>query len=132
MKQSALKRRAPLARGTSTLSRSTPLRSDPARRKRRQSISAKVRRDVYARSNRKCIVCRKRRPLTIHHVLPVREWPALELDARNMVGVCAGCHDEHERAHRRIRWSELPECAITLAYATSGAAAVYLERTYTR
>jgi hypothetical protein len=29
-------------------------------------------------------------------------------------------------------WNELPACAVTLAYATSGAAAVFLERTYPR
>jgi hypothetical protein len=64
--------------------------------------------------------------------MPVSRWPELTAIAENIVGVCEPCHARHENAHRRIRWDELPQCTITLAQTTSGAAAVYLERTYAR
>jgi 5-methylcytosine-specific restriction endonuclease McrA len=129
LKQSALKPNPEKVREWQRRSRA-PLKQTP--RKRRETLSAKVRRDVYARSNRKCVVCKRRRALTIHHVLPVQAFPHLELEPRNMVGACFDCHMNHEAASRRIRWDELPECAVTLAYATSGAAAIFLERTYPR
>lgn len=137
MKRSALKRKTPLARGEATLRRATPLTTTtalaPGERKRRPKVPDSARMEAFKRSRSRCVVCGQRVVrLQAHHVLPVREWPALAAHADNMVGVCPGCHDAHERAARRIRWAELPECAITLAYATSGAAAVYLERTYPR
>lgn len=130
MKRTALTRKTPLARGSTTLARTKPLA--PGKRKTRQRIPPNARQRVFTRSKRKCIVCHRRVRLSIHHVLPVRLFPDLQLDPANMTGVCEGCHDNHERAHRRIRWAELPECAITLAHATSGAAVVFLERTYPR
>jgi 5-methylcytosine-specific restriction endonuclease McrA len=129
MKRTPLTRKTPMARGTATLARA-PLA--PGKRKVRLRVQPNVRKAVFARSKRKCIVCHRRVRLTIHHVLPVRMFGALELDPANMIGVCEGCHDAHERAARRIRQGELPTCAITLAYATSGEAAMFLERTYPR
>jgi 5-methylcytosine-specific restriction endonuclease McrA len=132
MKRTALKRKTPMARGTASLTRSTPLTAGTA--KKRRKISEATRREVAKRSGGRCVVCgRKDRRLTRHHVLPVQAFPELETVAANMVLVCWDpCHAAHENASRRIRWSELPSCAITLAYATSGAAAVFLERTYPR
>lgn len=116
MKRSTLKRR------TSPLKR--------AARKARVSHTG-ARREALRRSRGRCIVCGARAAQG-HHVLPVQRFPELTACAANIVGVCEGCHARHESAHRRIRWNELPACAVTLAYATSGAAAVYLERTYPR
>jgi 5-methylcytosine-specific restriction endonuclease McrA len=129
VKRSPLARKTPLARGTATLTRTALAPSKP---KRRERVPPNVRKRVFARSKRKCIVCSRRVRLQIHHVLPVREWPALVADDANLVGICEPCHQRHESAHRRIRWEELPPCAVTLAYATSGAAAVFMERTYPR
>jgi 5-methylcytosine-specific restriction endonuclease McrA len=128
--------------------RTTPLRADPEKvrefmrrnrrplnrgtQKRRATIPPDTRRRVYARSRRRCIACGKPGRLTIHHVLAVERWPALELVEANMVGVHWPCHAAHEAASRRIRWGELPECAVTLAHATSGAAVLELERRYPR
>lgn len=124
-----LRRKTPLKATANTLRR-TPLKTSA--RKRRPKVSDEHRLTAFKRSRGKCIVCSARVKLQAHHVLPVRDWPMLANMAENMVGVCPGCHDNHERAHRRIRWDELPQCAITLAYSTSGAAAVYVERTYPR
>jgi len=138
LKRSDLKRKTPLARGEATLRRTTPLKAtatlEAKPRKVRAKVPGVVAREVAKRSAGRCVVCgRKSRRMTRHHVLPVQSWPALELVAANMVLVCwEPCHVNHEAAHRRIRWAELPECAITLAYSMSGAAAVYLERTYPR
>jgi AhpD family alkylhydroperoxidase len=129
MKRSPLARKTPLARGTATLTRTA---IKPGKGKARPKVPDGARREAFRRSGRQCIVCRRRGQLQAHHVLPVREWPELAALAANMVGVCAGCHDAHERAARRIRWEELPACAVTLAQATSGAAAVFLEHTYPR
>jgi 5-methylcytosine-specific restriction endonuclease McrA len=119
MKRTALKRKTPMARGTASLTRSTPLTAGTA--KKRRKISEATRREVAKRSGGRCVVCgRKDRRLTRHHVLPVQTFPELETVAANMVLVCWDpCHAAHENASRRIRWSELPSCAITLAYATS-------------
>jgi 5-methylcytosine-specific restriction endonuclease McrA len=132
-----MNRRTPLRRSTALrqgqpLTRTGPLA--PGRRKTRRKVSAAVRMEVAKRSGGRCVVCgRKDRRLTRHHVLPVQTFPELETVAANMVLVCWDpCHSAHENASRRIRWAELPQCAITLAYATSGAAAVFLERTYPR
>jgi hypothetical protein len=127
LRRSALKSGVPEAQ----LQRGAGLARSP--RKTRRKISEATRREVAERSRGRCIVCGgKRGRMTRHHVLPVQRWPELELVAANMVLACFDCHMAHEGASRRIRWSELPECAITLAYATSGAAAIYLERMYPR
>jgi hypothetical protein len=90
--------------------------------------------EVARRSKGRCIVCgRKPRRKTRHHVLPVSRWPELETVAANMVLICwEPCHVNHEAAHRRIRWSELPACAITLAQTLGGRAVMELERNYPR
>lgn len=133
--------------------RAAPLR--PGQRKRRARVPAKMRARVYQRSGGVCVACaalrgleasalpsaRARRLLRqglaracahIHHVLPVQTWPDLELVEDNMVGVCVECHDEHERAHRRIPRGALPRRAVMLAAAVGPAAADYVERTYAR
>jgi hypothetical protein len=123
-----LRRLTPL-RGTSTLKR-TPLKAGKPKQRRAQS--ADVLALIAKRSHGRCIVCRAkcdpRRDR--HHVLPVQSWPDLEFVADNQVLICLPDHMAHEGASRRIRMAELPECAITLAHATSGAAVVFLERTY--
>jgi hypothetical protein len=128
LRRAALKSGVPEAQ----LKRGAGLARSP--RKTRRKISEATRREVAKRSGGRCVVCgRKDRRLTRHHVLPVQTFPELETVAANMVLVCWDpCHSAHENASRRIRWAELPACAITLAYATSGAAAVFLERTYPR
>jgi 5-methylcytosine-specific restriction endonuclease McrA len=114
-RRAALERRAPLA---------------PGRPKRREKVSDAARRKVYARSQRKCVACRRRRRLTVHHVLPVQRWPGHELDDRNMVGACADCHANHEAAARRIRWGELPEAVRRFVLDGGGDARAYAARTY--
>jgi 5-methylcytosine-specific restriction endonuclease McrA len=105
-----------------------PLRRTP--RKARVSHT-EARRTALQRSRGRCIVCGSR-AVHGHHVLPVSRWPELTAVAANIVACCEACHARHENAHRRIRWEELPECAILLAQTTSGAAAVYLDKIYPR
>lgn len=97
-------------------------------RKARVSHTA-ARSEALRRSGGRCIVCGER-AVHGHHVLPVEKWPELAACAANIVGVCEVHHVLHHAAHRRIRFEELPVCAVTLAQSTSGAAALYLERTY--
>ena len=52
------------------------------------------------------------------------------LESRNLVALCAGCHDNHERAHRRIRYDELPDETRTWISTLGGQETSYLERTY--
>lgn len=73
------------------------------------------------------------RAVQLHHLLPVRYWPELEREPRNLVALCAGCHDDHERAHVRLRWEWLPqECRVWLLEQArrDGGVAAYLDRTY--
>lgn len=131
MRRSALKPNPEKVREWQARSRK-PLRQTPRKRRERQPRA--VLSEIHKRSRGRCIVCGK--PCDVrrdrHHVLAVQRWPELELVAANQVLACESCHMNHEAASRRIRWAELPECAVTLAYATSGTAAVYLERTYPR
>lgn len=131
LKRTPLARKTPLARGDTALRR-TPLA--PGKPKRRAKMPAAIAKEVHKRSGGRCIVCgRKPKRPTRHHFLPVRSWPELELVADNMAILCwEPCHQNHEAAHRRIRWDELPECAIRLAHMTSGAAVMFLERHHPR
>lgn len=128
MKRSALKRKTPMARGTTTLRRTTPLA--PSKPKRRAKISTEVAGQVARLSNKRCVRCGTRRALQRHHVLPVRLWPEYETVAFCMVLVCAGCHDEHERAHRRLRLGELPDVVVAWARSRGGREAAYMDATY--
>lgn len=130
MKRTPLARGTPLSRGDATLRRTVALA--PGKPKRRARIPPHVRKRALARNRNRCIVCQRRVRLQLHHFLPVRTWPELTTVEANLGGICQRCHEAHECAHRRIPWTALPECAITLAYSTSGAAAVYFERTYPR
>lgn len=123
-RHSRLVRKTPLeAKGnlerTSRLKRTRLNRGSKVRR--RASIPPEIRGAVYERSDGRCIItgCRKR-PVHLHHVLPVDEWPAFELEPDNMVGMCVDCHMSHEFGgvnRRAIYVEELPPCAILFAAA---------------
>ncbi|MCA1571682.1 MAG: hypothetical protein LC798_15490 [Chloroflexi bacterium] len=70
-----------------------------------------------------------RRATQVHHVFPRQRWPELARELANLVGVCGGCHDEHERARRRLPRDVLPPETIALA-GDDGRMLAYLERTY--
>jgi 5-methylcytosine-specific restriction endonuclease McrA len=139
----ALGRSEGIGRGNGHLARSNPqtgrkaraaLKRGPAKVK--ASIPKAVREHVYARDEGRCVRCRRvvGRGLferALHHVLPEREWPAFVKVAANVVLVCAGCHDEHERAHRRLALEQLPAETFTwLRSLPDGPIGVYIERTY--
>jgi 5-methylcytosine-specific restriction endonuclease McrA len=120
MRRSELKR-------TKGLKRSAP--------KPKARIPHNVRRAVYRRQEWRCLVCDGRDVLTLpylqmHHVLPQQTWPEHDENPFNLVAICAGCHDNHERAHRRIRYDELPEQVRTWIRTLGGRETLYVERTY--
>lgn len=95
------------------LKRSEPLkRSGKGKHYPRTSQAGRA--AVRARSGGMCIMCLWRgghanRIVHLHHLLEKRNWPQYaQLPLENQVGVCEGCHDEHERAHVRIPWLALP------------------------
>lgn len=101
-------------------------------RKTRAKLSPAKIREVNQRSRGRCIVCGSKRMLQRHHVLPVQRWPQYETQGLNLVLVCAGCHDEHERAHRRIPYGSLPKSVRTWIRTLGGRETLYMERTYPR
>lgn len=131
---------------------------NPGVRKRRATINAEERATVMKRSSGWCIVClwrvgysrghvpaahrsvmramgrngRVRKAVHLHHVLPVQMFVRWELSLDNQVGICAECHDEHERAHRRIPFAALPEVVRTFARCAGSQESLYFERTYPR
>ncbi len=109
-----------------------PLKRSPPKRREKQPDA--VLREIEKRSRGRCIVCGARCDVRRdrHHVLPVSRYPKLECVADNQVLACVQCHMSHEAASRRIRYDELPECAIRLAHMTSGAAVLELDRHYPR
>lgn len=108
--------------------------------RRPPKIPTGVRNAALARSEGLCVVCvhdmRRRgqllagacRATQLHHVFPKAKWPDLAKLVENLIGVCPGCHADHENAHRRIPLAALPESTIALAEAYG--IGWYLERTY--
>jgi 5-methylcytosine-specific restriction endonuclease McrA len=144
------KSRQPLKRGNGLERRST---LKPGKRKRRWSPPAWMRRAVLERTSGACAACLARaganpydtatahvrrwlraglvrRAVHLHHCLPRERWPEHERDADNLVGVCAECHDDHERANARIPHEAVPRCALALAAAAGAAEADYIAKTY--
>jgi 5-methylcytosine-specific restriction endonuclease McrA len=137
---------SPLRPSLKPLERRTPLAPGTPRKRWRPPPA--LRRRVYRRSGGCCVMCLAKIGLSlerahpalargvfvracaqIHHVLPVQHFPDLERCEANMVGVCAACHDEHERAIRRIPRSALPALVVARALAHEGGA-VYMDRVY--
>jgi 5-methylcytosine-specific restriction endonuclease McrA len=118
-----MERRTPLKR-TKGLKRSAP--------KPKARIPHNVRRAVLRRQGWRCVVCGPRNTLYLqmHHVLPQEKWPEHDENPFNLVAICAGCHDNHERAHRRIRYDELPEQVRTWIRTLGGRETLYVERVY--
>jgi 5-methylcytosine-specific restriction endonuclease McrA len=133
VRKSELKRSTPLKSATGWSAMDTP-RTPLKRTKRKKSVwlSAHARQTAWARSGARCTVCHKWASLQIHHVLPKSQWPEHAHAIDNLVAVCAGCHDNHERAHRRIRYEELPEQVRTWVRTLGGREEIYMERTYPR
>lgn len=117
-----LRRRLPLERGE------FPGRRAPKQPRARTSHDAW--KEARGRSGQRCVQCEEKCFGQVHHVLPKRMFPDLVDDARNLVWMCAGCHDEHERAHRRLPLAKLPTCAFELAAEVGDRALAYIQRTY--
>jgi 5-methylcytosine-specific restriction endonuclease McrA len=124
--QEAAARKARERPRTAPVRRSEGLKRRDVPGGKRRPVPRHIRRAVFARSNGLCVVCGGR-AAHLHHVLPVQRWPEHEHEPRNMVAVCPGCHDNHERAHRRIRRGELS--AAVLDWATT-ACGWYVEKVY--
>lgn len=127
------KSRKPMPRGEKGLARKAP--------KKKPALPPALRAAVMARSRGRCVVCvhlgvdRPRRAAHVHHLLEQRNFPEYRLVEENCVGVCEPCHDEHERAHRRIPWEALPVVCrdfLGVAALASGAAARAVDRNYPR
>ena len=115
----------------SELKRSTPLKRTAPKPKAK--IPHNVRRFVLRRQHHRCLVCDRSEgwgQLQLHHLLPQAKWPEHDQQPLNMVALCPGCHDAHERAHRRIRWDELPEQSRTWIRTLGGQETLYAERVY--
>lgn len=90
------------------------------------------------RSLGRCTMCGKPEnlpqwPHHPHHVFPVRaaiiSFPELEAESANLILLCPGCHDNHERAHKRVPRSKLPTETLALAVGNP-TRQIYLEQTY--
>lgn len=46
----------------------------------------------YLASNRQCKTCGTKERIEVHHVKPYHLFPALELDANNLMSLCERCH----------------------------------------
>jgi hypothetical protein len=77
------------------------------------------------RSLGRCVMCGRRESevgrLDPHHVLPVQKgsaligWPELASVEANVIMLCRGCHDDHERVNNRIPRSKLSPETLALA-----------------
>lgn len=131
MKRTSLKRGRPL-RANPEKVREFMRRSQGRGFRERESTSKDVVAEAYGRSHGRCVVCGSRKRLQPHHILPVNRWPGLLQEPMNVMALCAGCHDSHERWFRRVLWGELPDCVFRLAQLVGRDAVLYLERYYPR
>jgi hypothetical protein len=106
---------------------------------RRRATPRDAVRAARVRSQGCCVQCGapetnpRRWPHHPHHVFPVRaafdSFPELEGEPANIILLCPGCHDNHERAHRRVPLAKLPPETVALAVGHPDRQR-YLERTY--
>jgi hypothetical protein len=152
-------RLTPLRQGDKPLKRTTALRVNPARVKRRQGLPPAIRREVFARSHGSCVAClydagfppevwalvadshRRRivrrygiRPCRDpHHVLSVQRFPQYEREPANVTGLCREHHEGHHVSgvkDTRIPRQALPEVCLRFALDAGREAAAYLVRHY--
>lgn len=62
--------------------------------------------------HRRCEACGTRREIEVHHIRPVHLFPELELDARNLLTLCATHH--RELGHGGDCWAWVPSVAAIL------------------
>lgn len=159
MKRSPLKRKTPLASDpekTRLWQRNSRSSLSPGEPKKREPIPRGVRSAVRSRSGGWCVACMAhegmyggvlprvlrqrvrwlagrgdiRRIAHLHHVLPVQTYPEYQIEQANLVGVCAECHDEHERARMRIPLEALPAETRDFIRVVGDPMALYIENTY--
>ena len=49
-------------------------------------------RKAFLLSNDICAACKSPKKLEVHHIKPFAEYPALELDLKNLITLCERCH----------------------------------------
>jgi hypothetical protein len=103
-----------------------------AKAKARAKIANGKRAQVAARQGWRCVACGSTLPawFDTHHVLPQGKWPEHAHERDNLVAIDRGCHDNHERAHRRIRYDELPQQVREWIGTLGEPEKMYAERTY--
>lgn len=101
--------------------------------KQRDPLSNAVKERAYERTEGCCVVCGTGTWIDPHHILPVgsasRSWPELEDEWRNIIPLCRGCHDNHERHNRKVKFSELPQTFFELCIGHDDRM-LYVERYY--
>lgn len=101
------------------------------KRRQKARIPQPIRAAVLRRQGGKCITpgC-KGRPAHRHHCLDEQMFPQAACEPGNLVAICPACHDNHTRAHRRLRREWLPPGLGALAVSIGPRAVSFLERTY--
>lgn len=96
---------------------------------RRDPLPDAVKELAYAATEGCCVVCGSPSWIDPHHILPVQHFLSLELEWRNVIPLCRGCHDNHERHNRKVRVTELPRTFFELLDGHDDRV-LYLERYY--
>lgn len=97
-RKTKLRTKSAIKRGTSRLSRETPIKKLGRRGKEALAALAKSRPIVLARAAGQCEWCGARAELDVHHVLGRGRNPghALLHEPESLVAICRRCHDaEH-------------------------------------
>lgn len=58
----------------------------------RRSLSIKNKAIVFLRDAHQCLLCASNRDLQVHHIIPVKDLPGLDLELRNLATLCKKCH----------------------------------------
>lgn len=92
--------------------------SESGRKEERQRRFMLFKLPILERCDYTCIMCGKKYPLTregktprggiqLHHILPYKIFPELEHDERNVLPLCASCHQHlHENIYMDIELME--------------------------
>ena len=60
--------------------------------KRSRSLYIKSKAIVFLRDAHQCLLCASNKDLQVHHIIPVKNLPELDLELRNLATLCKKCH----------------------------------------
>ena len=55
----------------------------------------------------KCEICGRTEDLTVHHIIPCKNYERLYVNKDNLIVICQRCHNEYHKKYKKINPSTL-------------------------